>query len=177
MRGKLVAQIALEDSVFDEHGFLRRLAFIVDVERAATPGHGAVIDYRTFFAGYALADQSSESRRFLAVEVGFEAMAYGFVQKDAGPTGTEDNFHVARRSFAGIELKMAWRAASLAKNSGVFSPKKKSSATRPPPPEVPRPELASVLAIQETFMRASGCESSANVPSEPTMRMLRSSSA
>ena len=31
--------------------------------------------------------------------------------------------------------RMAWRADSLAKNSGFLSPKKKSRATRPPPPE------------------------------------------
>jgi hypothetical protein len=43
--------------------------------------------------------------------------------------------------------------------------------------ELPRAELVSLRAMQETFMRASGCESSANVPSEPTTRILRSSSA
>ena len=104
-RGKLVAQISLQDSVFDEHGFLRGLAFVVHVERAAAPGHGAVVDHRAFFAGHALADQAGESGSLLAIEVGFQAVADGFVQQHAGPAGTEHDFHFAGRSFAGVELQ------------------------------------------------------------------------
>ena len=103
--GELVAQIAFEDSVLDQDGLLRGLAFVIDVERAAAPGHGAVIDDRASFAGYALADQSGEGGSFLAVEVGFEAVTDGFVQKDSGPSGAEDNFHVSGGSFAGVELQ------------------------------------------------------------------------
>ena len=32
-------------------------------------------------------------------------MAYGFVQKDAGPAGAEHDFHFARGSFASVELQ------------------------------------------------------------------------
>ena len=42
--GKFVTQISLQNAFFDQHGVLRGLAFVVHVERAAAPGHGAVID-------------------------------------------------------------------------------------------------------------------------------------
>jgi len=58
--GKLVAEIALQDSVLDQHGFLRGLAFVIDVERAATPRHGAVVDYRALLAGHSSADQAGK---------------------------------------------------------------------------------------------------------------------
>ena len=104
-------------------------------------------------------------------------MADSFMQQDAGPSGAEHDFHLACRSFARIKLQNRLPRRFLGEVLGVFSPKKKSRATRPPPPELPRAELPSVLAMQETFMRASGCESSAKVPSEPITRILRSSSA
>ena len=103
--GELVAQVALQDSVFDEHGVLGGLAFVVDVERAATPGHGAVVDHRAFFAGDALADESGERRGLLAIEVGFQPVTYGFVQQHAGPARAEHDFHLAGRGFASIELQ------------------------------------------------------------------------
>jgi len=101
----------------------------------------------------------------------------GFVQQHSGPSGTEDDFHLACRSFAGIELQnrlprcfageVFWRRNGSEKNS---------MATRPPPPELPRAELVSVLAMQPTLNRARGWESSANVPSEATIKIRRSSS-
>ena len=104
-RAKLVAEVSLENSIFDEHGLLRRVAFVVHIQRAAAPGHGAVVHHRAFFAGYALADESGEGGSLLAVEVGFQAVADGFVQQHAGPAGAEDDFHLSGRSFAGIELQ------------------------------------------------------------------------
>src|SRR5208282_4835823 len=102
---KLVAEIALEDSLLDQHGLLSRVALVIEVQRAAAPGHGAVVDDGASLAGYALADQSGESGSFLTVEIGFESVAYGFVQKNSGPTGAEDDFHFSRGSFAGVELQ------------------------------------------------------------------------
>ena len=73
---------------------------------------------------------------------------------------------------------MAWRAASLAKCSGeafaveVFQRHTAAAAG------VPRAEPAlSDFAMQKTLMRASGCASSAKLPSEPITRMRRISSA
>ena len=103
--GKLVAEISLQNSVFDEHGFLRRLAFVVDVERSAPPRHGAVVDHRALFAGYAFADQAGECRSLLAVEVGFQSVTHGLVQQHARPSRAEHNFHLAGGSFASVELQ------------------------------------------------------------------------
>src|SRR5208282_3717524 len=85
--GELVAEVALEDSVFDEDVFLGGRAFVVDVERAAAVGHGSVVDDGDFGAGDLLADESGEGGGLFAVEVGFEAVTDGFVKEDSGPTG------------------------------------------------------------------------------------------
>ena len=103
--GKFVAQISLQNSLFDQDGVLRGLAFVVHVERAAPPGHGAVVDDGALFAGYALADQAGEGGGLLAIEVGFESVTDGFVQQHAGPAGAEHDFHLAGRSFASVELQ------------------------------------------------------------------------
>ena len=38
------------------------------------------------------------------VEIRFEAVADGFMQEDAGPTGAEDDSHLSGRRFNGAEL-------------------------------------------------------------------------
>jgi hypothetical protein len=80
------------------------VAFVVHVERAAAVGHGAVVDDGDL-AGDLLADEAGEGGGLLAVEVGFEAVADGFVQQDAGPAGAEDDFHLAGGSGDGAELE------------------------------------------------------------------------
>jgi hypothetical protein len=42
---------------------------------------------------------------FLAVEVGFESVADGFVKQDSGPAGAEDDFHVSSGRGDGVELQ------------------------------------------------------------------------
>ena len=96
------------------------LAFIVNVERSAAPGHGAVVDDRAFFAGDALADEAGEGGSLLAIEVGFEAVADGFVQKDAGPSGAEDDFHFSGGSFAGVELQERLARGFLGEEFGIL---------------------------------------------------------
>ena len=59
----------------------------------------------TLLAGDLLADEAGEGGGLLAVEVGFEAVAYGFVEQDAGPAGAEDDFHLACRGGDGAELE------------------------------------------------------------------------
>ena len=182
LRRKFVAEISLQNSIFDQHGFLRRLAFVIHIQRPAPPRHGAVVDHRAFFAGHAFADQPGKCRRLLAIEVGFQPVADGLVQQNAGPSRTEHDFHVSRRSFARIELQNRLPRGFFGKELRSFVAEEEVERN---PPAAARgstsrrlaAELASVFAMQETFMRASGCESSANVPSEPTTRMVRSSSA
>ena len=95
----------MQDAVLDEHGLLRGRAFVVHVERAAAAGHGAVVDDGDFGAGDRLADEAGEGGGLFAVEVGFEAVADGFVEQDAGPAGAEDDFHLAGGSGDGAELQ------------------------------------------------------------------------
>jgi hypothetical protein len=52
-----------------------------------------------------LADQAGEGGGLLAVEVGFEAVAYGFMQQDSGPAGAEHDFHLAGRGGHCAELQ------------------------------------------------------------------------
>jgi len=73
--------------------------------------------------------------------------------KDSGIPARHD-FHLSRRSFAGVELQNR-SAPFFGEESGVFWPKKKSSATRPPPPKFHVRRLASEPAFRfryaETF--------------------------
>ena len=59
----------------------------------------------TLLDGDLLADEAGEGGGLLAVEVGFEAVAYGFVQQDAGPAGAEDDGHLAGGCGDGAELQ------------------------------------------------------------------------
>ena len=68
-------------------------------------GMRAVVDDGDFFAGDLLADEAGEGGGLLAVEVGFEAVADGFVQQDAGPAGAEDDGHLAGGGGDGVELQ------------------------------------------------------------------------
>ena len=68
-------------------------------------------------AGHLLADAAAEGGDALAVEVGFEAVADGFVQQDAGPAGAEHHGHFAGGRVDGVQLDdglargFAWRNA------------------------------------------------------------------
>ena len=99
-----VAEITLENSLFDQHRVVGGVAFVVDVERAAAAGQGAVVDYRALVAGHAAAEQAGKSGGLFAVEVGLKPVADGFVQQDAGPARTQHNFHFAGRALARIQL-------------------------------------------------------------------------
>jgi len=60
-------------------------------------------------------------------------MTDGLVQQHSRPARSEDNFHLACRCFARVQLQNCLPCGLLGEKLGVFSPKKKSSATRPPP--------------------------------------------
>src|SRR5262249_19439384 len=86
---KLVLQVPAQHAVFDEHVAARRLAFVVDIERAAAIADRAIVDYGAKLACDLLSDAPAERRNTLAVEVGLEPVPHRFVQKNAGPSGTE----------------------------------------------------------------------------------------
>src|SRR5260370_5218878 len=124
LRGEFVAEISLQDSILDQHRFLRRLAFVVYVQRSAAPRHGTVVDHRALFAGHSFADQASECRRLLAIEVGLQPVAHGFVHQNAGPSRTEHDFHVTSRSFARVELQNGLARGLFCKKLGSLVAKK-----------------------------------------------------
>ena len=92
-------------------------AFVVEVERAAAVADGAVVDHGAQRARDLLSDAAAEGGGALAVEVGFEAVADGFMQQDAGPAGSEHHGHLAGGRFDGVQLddglaaRLRWRSA------------------------------------------------------------------
>src|SRR5215472_1631537 len=102
--GELVTQIALQDSFFDQHGVLCGRTFVIDVDGAASRRQRAIVYDRALLRGHTLADESAEGGGAFAIEVGFQTMPDGFVEKNAGPTRPQDNFHLTRRGFARVEL-------------------------------------------------------------------------
>ena len=104
-------------------------------------------------------------------------MPHRLVQQHPRPPRPKHYFHLARRSLHRIKLQESPSAPPPAQSAPDSSPpRKKSSITRPPPPEVPREVFAPSFAITNTFSRAKGCVSLANVPSEAATRIRRNSS-
>ena len=94
-----VLHIAHQHPILDQDILARRGAFVVDGDRSATVGNGAVIQHGHAFGGDLFSHKSRESRGFLAVEVAFQPVADGFVQQDSGPAGAKDHVHSARRGL------------------------------------------------------------------------------
>ena len=99
-----VLQVAGEDAVLDQHGALRRIAFVVHVQAAAAVGQGAVVEHGHALGGHALADAVGEGAAALAVEVAFQAVADGLVQQHAGPAGAQHHVHLAGGGGAGLQV-------------------------------------------------------------------------
>ena len=96
---------AFQDAVLDKHGALRRIAFVVDVERAAPVGDRPVVDHRDTLRRNALADPSCKRGGTLAVEVALEPVADRLVQQDARPSRTEHDGHRPGRCVARAEIQ------------------------------------------------------------------------
>ena len=92
-----VLHVPHEDPVLDQSGAVRGRAFIIDRDRAAAIGQGAVIDNRDAGRGDPLAYQPCECRGFLAVKIAFEPVTNGFVQQDARPARAQHDIHHAGR--------------------------------------------------------------------------------
>jgi hypothetical protein len=90
---------------------LRGRALVIDGERAAPVGDGAVIDHGHALGRDALAEQSGEGGGLLPIEVPLEAVADRLVEEDAGPAGAEHHRHLAgRRGHRGeVDQRLAQR--------------------------------------------------------------------
>ena len=92
-----VLQVALQDAVLDQHRAPRRIAFVVDRQRAAPVDDGAVVDDGDSLGRHALADAAGESRAALAVEVALQPVADRLVEQNARPAGAQHHRHAAGR--------------------------------------------------------------------------------
>ena len=92
-----VLHVADQDAVLDQHGAVGRRALVVDRERTAPRGHGAVIDHGDALGRDLLAHQPCEGRRLLAVEIALQPVADRLMQHHAGPAGAEHHVHLAGR--------------------------------------------------------------------------------
>jgi len=91
-------QIAFEDAVFDQHGALGRVAFVIHIQGTATIRDRAIVDHGHAARGDLLTDHAGKSGGFLAVEVAFQTVTNGFVQQHAWPARTQHHGHFASRS-------------------------------------------------------------------------------
>ena len=99
-----VLHVADQLAVLDQHVAAGRRAFVVDGERAAPLGDGAVIDDGDALGGDLLAHQAGEGRGLLAVEIAFQPVADGFVQHDARPAAGQHDVERAGRRRDGLEI-------------------------------------------------------------------------
>src|SRR5439155_15572957 len=90
-----ILHVADEDAVFDKRGRRGGRSLIIDAERAAPVGEGAVIDDGDALGGDPLAHQAREGARLLAVEIALKPMADGLVQQNARPARAQDHIHLA----------------------------------------------------------------------------------
>ena len=96
-RAQLVAEIALQDAVFDQHRLLGRRAFVVHVEGSAPRRHPPVVYNGHLAARHPLPHESRKRRRLLPVEVCLQTVPHRLMQQNAGPSRTQHHFHLARR--------------------------------------------------------------------------------
>ena len=80
------------------------MALVVDVQRAAAVGEGAVVEHGHALGRHALADAAGEGAAALAVEVALQAVAHGFVQQHAGPAGAQHHGHLAGGHGAAFQV-------------------------------------------------------------------------
>src|SRR5215211_5877110 len=99
-----VLHVTDQNAVLDQHGAVRRGAFVVDRQRPAPLRDGAVVHHRHAGGGDALAHQPGEGGCLLPVEIAFEAVPDRLVQHHARPAGTEHHVHFAGRRRHGFEI-------------------------------------------------------------------------
>src|SRR5438445_11032449 len=98
----LVTEISLENSLLNQNRALRRLAFVIYVQRTAAPRHSAVVNDRAFFASDTFADEAVKGGSLFTIKIDFQSMTDGFVQEHAEPAGTKAKFHYSRQSLASV---------------------------------------------------------------------------
>src|SRR5207249_1987600 len=91
LRVQVIVEVPFQHALLDQHLALARVALVVDVERAAAAGHGAVVDDGDELGGDLLAQLAGEERGPLADEVRLEAVSDRLVEQDPAPARSEDH--------------------------------------------------------------------------------------
>jgi hypothetical protein len=92
---------SLEDAVLDQHRALRRVALVVDGQRAAAIGIVPSSTTVTPLAATRWPMRPAKAELPLRLKSPFEAVADRLVQQDAGPAGAEHHGHLAGRRRLG----------------------------------------------------------------------------
>ena len=126
-----VLDVTFEDAVFDQHVALAGVAFIIDIERAAPVGQGAVVQHGDTFGCHTLADAATEGAGALAVEIAFQPMTYSLVQQNAGPARAQYHGHLAgwRRPGHQVGQGGLHRFVDIAADAGVVKISQAEAAT------------------------------------------------
>ncbi|MCY1352550.1 hypothetical protein D9M69_388560 [compost metagenome] len=113
---QLVLHVALEHAVLDQRGALGRRAFVVDAQRTAAVGQGAVVDDGAQARRHFLANPPAVGRTALAVEIALQAVADRLVEQHAGPAGAHHHRQGAgrRRLRLEVDQRLAQRLAGVA---------------------------------------------------------------
>src|SRR5262247_1987773 len=98
---------------------MRRITFVVHVQRTAAKRYSPVIHNCAQFRSNFLSDQTGECRGFLSVEISFQTMTNSFVQKNPRPAGRKDHFHRACRRVDSSKLENCLPGAFARNRLGV----------------------------------------------------------
>ena len=88
-----VLHVAHEHTVFDQNILARWRAFVVNGDRPAPVGDGAVVQNCHTLGRHLLAHQTRESRASLAVKIPLKPMAHRLVQQNTGPARAKHDVH------------------------------------------------------------------------------------
>ena len=91
-----VLHVSDQNAILDQHVLGSRRALVIDRDRAAPVGDGAVIQHGDPFCRDLLAHQPGEGARFLTVEIAFQPVTDRLVQQDAGPARSQRHVHHSR---------------------------------------------------------------------------------
>ncbi len=88
-----ILQIALQNTIFNQHGAARGRAFVINGQAPAPIGQRPIIHHRNAGRRHTLANTPGKYRGAFAVEITLQPVTNGFMQQNAGPTSAQHNFH------------------------------------------------------------------------------------
>ena len=99
-----ILQIAHENAVLDQNRALRRIAFIIHLQRAAPVSNRAIVNYRNTRGCYPFTNAAGKSGAAFTVEITLQAVPHSLMQQNTRPAGTEHHSHITRWRGLGIQI-------------------------------------------------------------------------